>query len=69
MNNQDEKNKKDNLKSKSNLKNEGNSFQAFKQNNSKPFEQFSNPKNYHGGPNTSPGSFHRRLNNRRSSGK
>lgn len=35
----------------------------------KAFEQFSNPKNYQGGPHMSQAGFHRRLNTRRSSGK
>jgi len=38
-------------------------------NNPKSFQQFSNPKAFTSGPPQSFSAFHRRLNNRRSSGK
>ena len=60
MGNKDQKRQKDNPQDKSDTEKQKKSFQDFKQNAPKPFQQFSNP-NKSGGPSKSFNAFHRRL--------
>lgn len=60
MANKNQKRQKDNPQDKVNEESKKKSFQDFKQNNPKPFQQFSNP-NKSGGGQKSFNAFHRRL--------
>ena len=59
MGNKDQKRQKDNPQDKSEQKNKG--FVPPNQNNPKPFQQFSSPPKFKGGPPKSFNAFHRRL--------
>ena len=59
MNNKDQKRQKDNPQDKTDIKNKG--FKPLGENNPKPFQQFSSPNKFQGGPPKSFNAFHRRL--------
>lgn len=61
MANKDQKRQKDNPQDKTNAESKKAKFQPPGANNSKPFQQFSNPNKFGGGPPKSFNAFHRRL--------
>ena len=59
--NKEQKKEKDNPQDKAKIKSQKKRFQSPASSNPKPFQQFSNPNKFSGGPPKSFNAFHRRL--------